>query len=48
MLKILNDCDPTLAEYFEYVIQEKQLNYPPRDWKETEIMFETIIDYSGH
>ena len=47
MLKILNDCDPTLAEYFEYVIQEKQLN-PPRDWKETKIMFETIIDCSGH
>ena len=47
MLKILNDCDPTLAEYFEYVIQEKQLN-PPRDWKETKIMFETIIDCLGH
>ena len=47
MLKILNDCDPTLVEYFEYVIQEKQLN-PPRDWKETKIMFETIIDCSGH
>ena len=32
--EILNDHDPTLVEYFDYLIQEKQLNYPPRDWKQ--------------
>ena len=46
--EILNDHDPTLVEYFDYVIQEIQLNYPPRDRKEAKIMFETIIDCSGH
>ena len=42
--EILNDHDPTLVEYFDYVIQEKQMNFPPHDWKESKIMFETIID----
>ena len=46
--EILNNHGPTLVEYFDYVIQEKQLNYPPRDWKEAKIMFETILDCSGH
>ena len=46
--EILHDHGPTLVEYFDYVIQEKQLNYPPRDWKEAKIMFETILDCSGH
>ena len=46
--EISNDHDPTLVEYFDYVIQENQLNYPPGDWKEAKIMFETIIDCSGH
>ena len=46
--EILNNHDPTLVEYFDYVIQEKQLNYPPRDWKEAKSMFETIIDCSAH
>ena len=46
--EISNDHDPTLVEYFDYVIQKNQLNYPPRDWKEAKIMFETIIDCSGH
>ena len=32
--EILNDHDRTLVEYFDYLIQEKQLNYPPRDWKQ--------------
>ena len=35
--EILNDHDPTLVEYFDYVIQQKQLNYPPRDWKEEKV-----------
>ena len=35
--EILNDHDPTLAEYFDYVIQQKQLNYPPHDWKEEKV-----------
>ena len=46
--EVLNHHDPTLLEYFDYVIQENQLNYPPRDWKEAKIMLETMIDYSGH
>ena len=46
--EILNNHDSTLVEYFDYVIQEKQLNYPPSDWKEAKSMFETIIDCSGH
>ena len=45
--EILNDHDPSLVEYFDYVIQEKQLNYPLRDWREAKIMFETILDCSG-
>ena len=45
--EISNDHDPTLVEHFDYVIQESQLNYPPRDWKEAKIMLETMIDYSG-
>ena len=32
--EILNDHDRSLVEYFDYLIQEKQLNYPPRDWKQ--------------
>ena len=35
--EILNDHDPTLVEYFDYVIQQKQLNYPPHDWKEEKV-----------
>ena len=35
--EILNDHDPTLVEYFDYAIQQKQLNYPPRDWKEEKV-----------
>ena len=46
--EILNDPDPTLVEYFDYVIQEKQLNYPPCDWKGAKIMLETILDCSVH
>ena len=45
--EILNDHDPSLVQYFDYVIQEKQLNYPLRDWREAKIMFETILDCSG-
>ena len=45
--EILNDHDPSLVEYFDYVIQEKQLNYPLRDWREAKIMFQTILDCSG-
>ena len=46
--EILNNHDPTLIEYFGYVIQEKQLNYHLCNWKEAKIMSETIIDCSGH
>ena len=35
--EILNDHDPTLVEYFDYVTQQKQLNYPPRDWEEEKV-----------
>ena len=35
--EILDDHNPTLVEYFDYVIQEKELNYPPRDWKEQKL-----------
>ena len=41
--EILNDHNPSLVEYFDYVIQEKRLNYPLRDWKEAKIMFRTLI-----
>ena len=44
----LNDTDPTLVEYFDYVIQETQLSYPRSDWKEAKVTFEIIIDCSGH
>ena len=45
---ILNDHDPTLIEYFDYVIHEKNFNCSPRDWKEAKTIFETSIDCSGH
>ena len=40
--EILNDHDPTLVEYFDYVIQQKQLNYPPRDWKEEKVFWKQL------
>ena len=46
--EILNDHDSTLDEVFDYIIQEKQFNYPLRDCKEAKIMFETIVHCSGH
>ena len=46
--EILNDHDSTLVEYFDYAIQEKQLNCPPSNWKKTKIIFEKIIDCAGH
>ena len=42
--EILNNHDPTLVEYFDYVILEKQLDHFSHDWKEAKIMSETIID----
>ena len=46
--EVLNDHDLTLVEYFDYIVQEKQLNCAPRDCKEAKIMFETILDCSEH
>ena len=40
--EILNDHDPTLVEYFDYFILEKQLDHSSHDWEEAKIMFQTI------
>ena len=31
---IMNDVDKELVEYFEYVVSEENLLYPPTNWKE--------------
>lgn len=42
--EIFEDHDQLLKEYFEYVIQTKQLRYPPKNWEEARSVYKIIIE----
>ena len=44
---IMNDVDEVLAEYFEYVVHEENLLYPPTNWKEGLELFTHILERSS-
>ena len=39
MLIVMKEADEKLVEYFEYVVHEKNLLYPPTNWKERRELF---------
>ena len=41
---VMSDVDEELVEYFEYVVQEENLSYPPTNWKEGRELFIHILD----
>ena len=41
---IINEVDEELKEYFAYVVNEEQLQYPPLDWKEARELFMHILE----
>ena len=43
---IINEADEELVEYFTYVLNEEQLPYPPRDWKEGRELFIRLLEIS--
>ena len=44
---VMNDADEELVEYFEYVVHEENLLYPPINWKEGEELFIQILERSS-
>ena len=44
---IMNDVDEVLVEYFEYVVHEENLLYPPTNWKEGRKLFIHILERSS-
>ena len=44
---VMNDADEELVEYFEYVIHEENLLYPPTKWKEGRELFIHILEKSS-
>ena len=44
---VMNDADEELVEYFEYVVQEDKLLYPPTNWKEERELFIQILERSN-
>ena len=44
---IMNDVDEVLVEYFEYVVHEENLLYPPTNWKEGRGLFIHILEMSN-
>ena len=44
---IMNDVDEVLVEYFEYVVHEENLLYPPTNWKEGRELFIHILERSS-
>ena len=44
---IMNDVDEVLVEYFEYVVHEENLLYPPTNWKEGRELFRYILERSS-
>ena len=43
---VMNDVDEELAEYFEYVVHEENLLYPPTNWKAGREVFIQILERS--
>ena len=41
---VMNDADEELVEYFEYVVHEENLLYPPINWKEGQELFVQILE----
>ena len=41
---VLNQEDFELVTYFKYVVANENLMYPPRDWNEARVIYETIIE----
>lgn len=41
--RAINEQDDDLVEFFNYTIETENILYPPRNWREGRIMFETII-----
>ena len=44
---VMNDVDEELVEYFEYVVQEENLLYPPTNWNEERELFIHILERSS-
>ena len=44
---VMNDAGEELVEYFEYVVHEENLLYPPINWKEGEELFIQILERSS-
>ena len=44
---IMNDVNEIIVEYFEYVVHEKNLLYPPTNWKEGRELFIHILERSS-
>ena len=44
---VMNDVDEELVEYFEYVVHEENLFYPPTNWKEGQELFIQILEWSS-
>ena len=41
---VMDDADEELVEYFEYVVHEENLLYPPINWKEGQELFIQILE----
>ena len=41
---IMNDVDEKLVEYFDYIVREENLLYPPTNWKEGRELFIHIFE----
>ena len=44
---VLNDADEELVEYFECVVHEENLLYPPTNWNEGQELFIHILERSS-
>ena len=44
---VMNDVDEELVEYFEYVVHEENLFYPPTNWKKGQELFIQILEWSS-
>ena len=44
---VMSNVDEGLVEYFEYVVHEKNILYPPTNWKEGRELFIHILERSS-
>ena len=44
---VMDDADEELVEYFEYVVHEENLLYPPINWKDGQELFIQILERSS-